>query len=206
MTTSSHRLPEPLEPMLTRRSTSVFGAGEPTDDEIDAVLRAATTVPDHGGLRPWRLVVVRRGARPAFGAALAAAGLAADPQLGPEAVERLRSKAFVAPALIAVGARIDVTAKIPAWEQVASAACLGYALALAAHEVGLGAMWKSSKFRDGEDLRRVLDLAPTDEFLGWVNLGRPPDGVEPGPRLPVDLASIARVLRADGRAAAYPGR
>ena len=43
------------------------------------------------------------------------------PELDSGALERIRSKAFVAPALIAVAARIDTAAKVPAWEQIASA-------------------------------------------------------------------------------------
>ena len=71
------------------------------------------------------------------------------PELDSGAVERIRSKAFVAPALIAVAARIDTAAKVPAWEQIASASCAGYAIALAAHQLGLGAMWKSAPVHEG---------------------------------------------------------
>lgn len=184
----------------------VFSAIGPTAAEIDAIVRAAVTVPDHGGLRPWRLVVVEGDGRHPFAEALADAGREANSRLTDDMADRLRSKAFVAPALIAVVARVDRAAKVDDWEQVASASCLGYAITLAADRLGLGAIWKSSAFRRGESLRRVLDMGPDDEFLGWVNLGHRPldlpvDG--PGRRPDVDLSPIVRTLGADGRPAPY---
>jgi nitroreductase len=195
-----------LEAMLTRRSVKVFSAIGPTAAEIDAIVRAAVTVPDHGALRPWRLVVVEGEGRHPFGDALADAGREANPSLTDDMADRLRSKAFVAPALIAVVARVDRCAKVDEWEQVASASCLGYAITLAADRLGLGAIWKSSPFRRGAALQRVLDMSPDDEFLGWVNLGhRPPDlPKDTNVRRPdVDLGRIVRVLRADGQPSVY---
>ena len=193
-----------LAPLLTRQSVTKVTDAAPTGAEIDALLRAAVTVPDHGALRPWRLVVVSGDARTAFGDALAQAGVEANPELPAAVADRLRGKAFVAPALIAVVARIDTSSNgVPAWEQVASASCVGYAIMLAAHQLNIGAVWKSSPFHEGTALRYVLDMAPTDQFLGWVNLGGIPADRPPSSRPDVDLEPIARVLTADGRPLVY---
>src|SRR6188508_1767543 len=101
-----------LAGLLNRRSVKVFSDVGPTDAQLDVILRAAVTVPDHGGLRPWRFVVIRGDARGAFGDALVAAGREALGSDRPEAADRLRAKAFVAPAMIAVVARVDPTAKV----------------------------------------------------------------------------------------------
>ncbi len=187
-----------LAPLLSRRSAARFSSEAPTDGELAAILRAAVTVPDHGGLRPWRLVVVVGDARAPFGDALAEAARALAPDLGDAIFERIRAKAFAAPSLIAVVARVDTASKVPAWEQVASAACAGYAITLAAHQLGLGAMWKSTRFRDGGQLRTVLDMTADDRFLGWVNLGRPAGHLDPAIRPEIDLAPIVRHLGASG--------
>jgi nitroreductase len=192
-----------LQPLLTRRSTAALYPPEPTAEEIDAILAVAASVPDHGGLRPWRFVVVSGEAREAFGEALAQAALESAPGLDEGGQERIRSKAFVAPALIAVAARIDTRAKVPAWEQVASASCAGYAIALAAHQLGLGAIWKSAPVHEGVAIQKALDLTPDDRFLGWVNIGH--TGVErmtivrPTP----DLGELARRLDPDGTPLRY---
>jgi nitroreductase len=194
-----------LSSMLSRRSATVVGEVGPSDDQIHALLLAAVTVPDHGALRPWRLVVVSGEARRAFGDALAAAGREANPELPDQVAERLRGKAFAAPTLIAVVARINTESNVAAWEQVASASCAGYAIALAAHQLGIGAVWKSSPYHDGAALCAVLDMAPTDQFLGWVNLGEIPAERQPSARPDVDLGPIVRVLGDDGRPSVYEG-
>jgi len=187
-----------LQPLLTRRSTTALQPPGPDAAELEAILAAATTVPDHGGLRPWRFVVVDGDAREAFGAALAQAAKDARPDLDEAALARIQAKAFVAPTLIAVAARIDTTAKVPAWEQEASAACAGFAIALAAHQLGLGAVWKSAPVHHGPAIEKLLDLAPTDRFLGWVNLGRVEGDRDTTPRPIPELASLVRTLDVDG--------
>ncbi len=186
-----------LMPLLTRRSSPVLHGPGPTDAELEALLHAATTVPDHGALRPWRLVVVVGDSRQAFGDALAAAALEHEPAASGDVLERIRSKAFLAPALIAVAARI-VPGKVPEWEQVASASCAGFAITLAAHQLGLGAIWKSSPYHDGSALRHALDLTPADRFLGWVNVGSIIAEREAAVRPASDLDVIARRLTPAG--------
>jgi nitroreductase len=189
-----------LETILSRRSVRAVHGPGPDDEQLDAILQAALTVPDHGVLRPWRLVVVEGEARGAFGDALAASVREHRPDLDGAVLERVRAKAFAAPVLIAFGARIDQSSRVPEWEQVASAACLGYAMVLAAHQLGLGAMWKSIPFTDGDALRRVLDLEAPDRFLGWVNIGHVAEGaVETGARPRWDARAVVRRLDDAGR-------
>ena len=177
----------------------------PSDAELEAILAAAVTVPDHGSLRPWRLVVITGEGREPFGDALAAAARRARPEL-PSAVEgKVRAKAFAAPTAIALVARVDAESNVPAWEQIASASCAGYAITLAAHHLGVGAIWKSSPFVDGPELAHVLDMGPADVFLGWVNLGRAVDTGHDEPRAPVDLRPIVRRLGADGNPSHWEG-
>lgn len=166
-------VPAALAQMLTRQSNSSLGEPGPTDEQLSLILAAATTVPDHGQLVPWRLVVVRDEARDAFGDALADAGREALGGQGGAKADKLRGKAFLAPALVVLVARPRPDGKVPEWEQVASAACTGYALALAAHYLGLGAVWKSAAFLDGTALRRELVLGDHERLLGWVNIGTP---------------------------------
>ena len=193
-----------LAPLLSRRSVSALVGPAPTAQEIDAILQAAVTVPDHGGLRPWRLVVATGEARSAFGDALAATARERLPDLSEATLQRVRRKAFAAPTLITVVARLDQETRVPRWERVASAACVGYAITLAAHQLGLGAMWKSIPFVTGTALRRVLDMAEDDEFLGWVNIGHAASDDHPTTRPDIDLTPIARLLGDDGLPVPYP--
>ena len=189
--------PEVLTALLDRRSTSALVEPGPTPDQLDTILRAATTAPDHGRLRPWRFVVVSGEARHAFADALEDGGLAITPDLDPARREKLRAKAFVAPTLVAVVAT-PKPAKVERWEQVVSAACAGYAIVLAAHGLGLGAMWKSVPFRTGPKIRSLFDLGADDELLGWILLGTPADPASVTGRPTADLTGLAFHLGADG--------
>jgi len=200
----SSTLTEPVPPalrvMLARRSVSMPTAPGPTAHEIDLILQAATTVPDHGALHPWRFVVIEGEGRQRFADGLVASALEGRPDLPPELLDKVRKKAFVAPCLIAVIASPTEGGKIPVWEQVASASCSGYAMALAAYALGLAAMWKSTNFGHGAGLRSVLAMGASEQLLGWVNVGTAGvDAMEEDvPRPAVDLGRFATVLGAEG--------
>jgi nitroreductase len=186
-------IPAVIETMLARRSVATLVEPGPSARELDLILAAATTVPDHGNLRPWRFVVVQGEGREGFGEALVAAARAARPDLPPELTDKTRRKAFLAPCLVAVIASPVDPSKVPVWEQVVSASCTGYALVLAADALGLGAVWKTAAVMDGALLRATLGLRAGEQFLGWVNLGRRAER-DVTARRPLDLGERVQVL------------
>lgn len=201
MTPRSSPLPAAYEAILARRSVKLLSEVGPTDHELALLVKAATTVPDHGELKPYRFVLVRGDARGRFGDALAAAAVEARPDLPKGLVEKTRAKAFAGPAQIVLVASPREGMKIPEWEQITSASCTGFAIVLAADALGLGAIWKTSNFQDGALLREVLGLTAGERMLGWVNVGRPADDVRSAPRPEVDVGAFATELTVDGRAA-----
>jgi len=171
--------------------------GTPPDPgELDQILAAATTVPDHGGLRPWRFAVVRGAGRDRFGEALVAGLLELRGEGLPEgALTKMRGKAYAAPCAVMVIASPRPESNVPEWEQVVSASCTGYAVVLGATALGLGAVWKSAPVLDTGPVRALFATADHERLLGWVNLGSPgepsrkkrvgPDEPEPVPRITV---------------------
>lgn len=183
-----------LNLLLNRRSASVFSEVAPTRAQVDLMTRAAATSPDHGTLRPWRLIYVEGDARRRFGDALADAGVHANPDL-PEAIQaKLRSKAFVGPALLVIVASLRPEAKVGVWEQQATAACAGFGVVLAAEALGLAAVWKSAPFQDGPELRRLLGFGEHESMLGWVNVGHHPADRVASPRPDEDISQLLSVL------------
>ncbi len=181
-----------LDAVLARRSVGTLGEPGPSDAQLELILRAATTVPDHGNLRPWRFVCVAGGEREHFGAALRAAGLEADPDLPEAARTKLHDKAFVAPTIVVLISS-PKPGKVAAWEQEASAAAAGYAMTLAAHLLGVGAIWKSAPMRRGAELDELLGLVDPEQLMGWINLGT----VAADPkerRRPAEVAEVAQRL------------
>jgi len=74
--------------------------------------------------------------------------------------------------VIAVIARVtpDVP-KVPKMEQVISAGCAAHAILLAAHALGLGAMWRSGKYAFDPVVRKGLGLEEEDEVVAFIYLG-----------------------------------
>ncbi len=148
----------------------------PAPDEADLarILEAATTVPDHGGLRPWRFAVIRGEGRDRFGEALVAGLVERQGEGVPEgALAKMRGKAYAAPCAVMLIASPRLESNVPEWEQVVSAACTGYAVVLGATALGLGAVWKSANVLDTEPVRALFGVAAHERLLGWVNVGPP---------------------------------
>jgi nitroreductase len=168
---TSIAMDSPIDTILGRRSASRLVEPAPPPEQLDVVLRAATTVPDHGALHPWRFVVVAGAGRRTFADALVAAARGDGPPLDPARAAKVSAKAYVAPTCVVVVAAPIEDHKVPVWEQVASASCAGYAITLAAHAIGLGAVWKSVPFLDAPALRECFGVTGAEQLLGWVNLG-----------------------------------
>jgi len=180
-----------------RRRPSPEGKA-PTDDELAVLLQAAASVPDHGGLQPWRFVVVRDEARHRLGDALATDCVTARPDAVPAMVDKARRKAYAAPAMIVIIASPDLGSNVAVWEQVASASCCGYAVVLAAQALGLGAVWKSTAMRDGHELRSLFAMADHEQLLGWINVGGDDQQDQGGLRPPADISALSSVLPTGG--------
>ncbi len=172
-------LPPPnpaLAALLARASTPARLLRDPGPDDaaIDLAVAAALRAPDHGGLRPWRFVVVRGGARAALGDVLAASLARQAPAVAPERLALERAKPLRAPVVIVAGAALRPDHPVPVWEQEAAAAAGIMNLVNALDAQGHGAVWLSSAaLRDGA-VKAALGFAAQDALLGWIYAGTPP--------------------------------
>ena len=167
-----------LDFITSRRSAEALTEPGPSRDQLEHMLQATATVPDHGRLRPFRLAVIEGEGRQAFGRALAAGAAERRPDVAPEALAKIASKALRSPTIIALIAS-PKPGKVETWEQHATAACAGYAIVLAAHALGVGANWKSVPFTRGAALAELFHMTETEEMLGWVHLGTSVHAAEP---------------------------
>ena len=140
-----------VERLAAPRAEPLRDGSPPDDEALALILHAATTVPDHGSLRPWRFAVITGAGQDRFADALQA-GLKElrGPDQPESAVAKMRGKAHAAPCAVALIASPDPESNVPVWEQVSSASCTGYAVVLAATALGFGAIWKSAAVVDTE--------------------------------------------------------
>lgn len=185
-----------LEFLLSRRSANALVEPGPTRAQIDQMLRATATVPDHGRMRPFRIVVIEGDGRLAFGRALAAAATERKPTLSADGQAAVAAKALRSPTSIAIIAS-PRAGKVETWEQHATAACAGYAIILAAHAIGVGAVWKSVPFTRGKALAELFGMTETEEMLGWIHLGTSPADEVIAPRPAMDIAALTTVIDRD---------
>jgi nitroreductase len=207
-----------MSPLITEESTATVGFlarlvglrqgpdphGEPPDpQQLAWLLRAAASVPDHGGLQPWRFVVASGEGRSQFADALESDFFGSRGQSPRAVLDKVRRKAFAAPTFISIIASPVLESKVPVWEQNCSASCCGYAMVLAAHSLGLGAVWKSTPVGDGPSIQKLFAMRPSESLLGWVNVGtlaEPPAGLRPTP----DLSVLATEIGPGGLAPYLP--
>ena len=146
-------------------------------------------MPDHGSLKPWRLIEVRGDARERLGAAFVEeSGLT-----GPDA-ERLAAKPLRASLLLAIVAAHRESFKVHPWEQEAAAAGIGHTLALLLDDAGWGVMWRTGGHTRSAAVRRVHKLADNEELLGWLYIGGKTEDSKPDARGQIDAASFLSAL------------
>ncbi|HEY4545627.1 MAG TPA: nitroreductase [Pedomonas sp.] len=177
--------------LLSRRSAKARDLAEPGPSEIELrqILSAASRVPDHGKLSPWRFVVIGKENREAFAAGLVAALRAEKPDASEIEIEGALQFARQAPVIIAVLSRITKGIKIPEWEQELSAGAACQNLLMAAHALGYHANWLTGWATYSPAVIELLGGAPGDRSAGFVFIGTSTRPAEERPRPELEAIS-----------------
>jgi nitroreductase len=163
-----------FEALRSRRSIGKLG-GDVSDDEIRTLVEAGLWAPNHKLTNPWLFTVVRGAARERLGSLWAE--LLRDVPL-PPGVEREAylskeaRKPTRAPVLLVVSCR-TVDDPVRAVEDYAAASAATQNVLLAAHAMGLGAVWRTGDMAFHPGIVEHLGLAATDRIVGFVYVGRP---------------------------------
>src|SRR5574340_473593 len=173
---------ELFEAIHGRHSIKIVKAEEPERELIEKLLAAGVQAPNHHHVRPWRFVVLRGKARERLGEVMAASQAARVPQLPPEKFDKTRALPLRAPVLIAVGVDKPNAPTIIETENLsaASAACMN--ILLAAHGLGLGAMWRTGEWASDVKVKEFLGFAPDQYIAGFLYIVYPEADQEFPPR------------------------
>jgi nitroreductase len=177
----------PLDLLLTRRSGKARDmiAPGPDADQLAAILRVASRVPDHGKLAPWRFVVVADTARAKFVELIEKAYRAEKPDAGRLELQAMRDFGTQAPCLVAVMSRPNPASHIPAWEQQLSVGAACQNLLIAAHAHGFVANWLTGWAAYSPAVREALG-EPGEIVAGFMFIGTAAKPLEERPRPPLD--------------------
>ncbi|MCG2840320.1 nitroreductase family protein [Sandaracinobacter sp. RS1-74] len=170
----------PLSLLLSRRSGKARDLIAPGPDpaQLQQILSAASRVPDHGKLAPWRFVVIED--RDAFSALLARLYKAGRPEAGRLELEAMDGFARQSPTLVALISTLQ-DSHIPAWEQELSAGAAAQNLLLAAHAMGYVGNWLTGAPAFLPGLAGELG-APGGRIAGFFFIGTPTKALEERPR------------------------
>ncbi len=152
--------------LMTRRSIRRFTPDPVSDEHIETLLRAAMAAPSAGNAQPWHFITITD-----------RAVMSQLPDIQPHTKMML-----IAPLAILVCADVTLEKHEGFWVQDCAAATEN--LLLAAHAIGLGAVWCGAHPRTAwsEGLARLLNLPHHVRPLSLVAIGRPLEEKEPSDR------------------------
>ena len=109
---------EILDVLLERVSpTSLIEPG-PSQEQLKKILVAGACAPDHGGMKPWRFVLIQGTARLRFGDLMAESLACREPDTTEMRLEAERKKTLRAPTIIGMAAALRDNPKVPEVEQI----------------------------------------------------------------------------------------
>jgi nitroreductase len=144
----------------------------PNASQLNMILGAAASAPDHGQLLPWRFIIVPADARGLLAEQFAKALLDRDAGALPDQVEQAREKAYRSPLLMLAavnGACGDPDVDLN--ERVVSAGSAIQNMLLMATAQGFGSALTSGKALKSIGLRKLFQLDAQDQALCFISVG-----------------------------------
>ena len=152
-------------------------------DLVEKLLSAGAQAPNHHKVRPWRFVVLTGDGRKRLGDVMAASFLDRNPATPPEGLDKTRALPLRAPVVIAVGADKSSEPKIIEMENISAASAAAQNILLAAHALGLGAIWRTGEWARDAKVKEFLGFAADQQIVGFIYVGYPDVVPEPYVRL-----------------------
>jgi Nitroreductase len=168
---------EVWQAIRTRRSVGKVKPDPVERHLIERLLEAAVWAPDHYRSEPWRFFVMTGEGRKVLGNVYADIALEKAGDLAEDEKERLRqqqeAKAFRAPVVIAAAAVLQEEPEVRRKEDLAATYAAVQNMLLAAHGLGLGAIWRTGEPLYHPKMLEAFGLKPPSEMVALVYVGYP---------------------------------
>ncbi len=178
---------EVFDAIFSRHSIGKVTADELPRETIRKLLNAGNQAPNHHRVRPWRFFVLTGDARVRLGDVMAASQLDRQPDLPPDAYDKTRALPLRAPVVIAVG--VDKPApdsKTIEIENVAAVSAACQNILLAAHDLGLAAIWRTGTWASDPKVKAFFGLEPDQHLIAFLYVGYLEAEIKFPDRPPVD--------------------
>jgi nitroreductase len=166
-----------FEAIKTRRSIGKVKDSPVPYDLIEKILEAGTYAPNHYRTEPWRFFILSGNSRNKLGTVLEDITRIDNADLESEELDRKGEKArnnpFRAPVIIAVGVEPSEKKNVMDKEEYAAVCCAVQNMLLAAHAMGLGAIWRTGAVTYHSKVKDFFGLTSKGEMVGFIYLGYP---------------------------------
>ena len=164
---------ELIQGIFSRQSISKVKPDPVPHKLTEQLLEAAVQAPNHHKVRPWRFIVLEGLARNRLGDTMAQAMKQRSPETMEQALEVERARPLRAPVLIGVAVDKPYSTKEVELENICAAAAGAQNMLLAAHGLGLGAIWRTGAAASEPLVKSFLGLEPDQTLLGFIYIGFP---------------------------------
>ncbi|MDC1383340.1 nitroreductase [Candidatus Puniceispirillum sp.] len=177
--------------LTIRRSVTakIMAPGSVDRKHLQKILEVGLRVPDHGALKPWRLVVIAGDARKRFDETIILTAFQKDNATITEEVKGIESSRMQrADVVIAVISKPIQHKNIQQWEMHLSAGAVCTTLLYAAQSYGYAAQWLTEWYAYNNKVLRALGGVPgEDRIAGFIFIGEkiknPVERTRPNPEL-----------------------
>lgn len=179
---------EALSVIQKRVSITKLIEPAPNQAELLEAFTAAARAPDHGKLQPWRFLVIETEGLEALSRVFLAALAKSNPDISPAVVEKTKNMPFRAPMIIVAIAKCQEQSKVPKGEQIIACGAATQNLLNALFALNYGAVWRTGDLAYDKHVAQSLDLAESEEIIGFIYVGTPAQDIPEPPQ--VDVKSI----------------
>ena len=181
-----------IEMLLSRRSVPALQLGPPgpSRPQIEVAIDAALRAPDHGGLKPWRFVLIQGAARERLSELFVRRLQQREPATPPGKLDKVRRNPLAAPLVIAVGAQLRADHKVPELEQLLATGAGVMNLLNTFHAQGYGAIWLTGGNAYDPQIAAALGFDAQERCLGFVYVGSKTAQQDTTPRRPERTAFV----------------
>jgi nitroreductase len=162
-----------FEAIHTRHSIGQVKPDPVPRELIEKILSAAVQAPNHYQVRPWRFVVMTGASREKLGEAMAQSTRASKPDATEDELHKDRGKLLRAPVVIAVAVDKPGLTKAKEIENICAAAAAVQNMLLAAHALGLAAMWRTGPSATDPAIKQFFGWEADQHLIGFVYIGYP---------------------------------
>src|SRR5215471_2161638 len=166
-----------FDTIKNRRSIGKMTPEQPTYQQIERILEAATHAPNHHHVEPWKFIVLTGKAREQLGAVMAES-LAArlettTSEKAQAALNKERNKLLRSPVVIVVAAEQPDRPEVLEIENIEAVAAAVQNMLLTAEELGLASMWRTGIAAYDQQVKKWLGLTQDEHIVAFVYLGFP---------------------------------